>query len=126
LETQKQAKIDQVMTPEIQALIDQIMTPVKAQVEQIEAEFVSRAENIEENISTLEAKVKRHVIQYGSTVGGSYLQAVWNKGRVKWDTKSIDKYAESHPEILVFRKEGQPSVSIRNIQRKPDNHLSDE
>ena len=104
LETERQAHIDQILTPEI-----------KAQIEEIENEFANRLESINEGIAALEAEVKSNVIRYGSTVNGAYLQAVWNKGRVSWDIKSMEGYAVSHPEILVFRKEGTAFISIRKI-----------
>jgi hypothetical protein len=111
---------------EEEAQIAQVYTPeIRARVEEIEAAFADRDESIKKEIDVLEARVKSRVTQYGETVRGTNWQAVWSKGQVRWDTKSIDQYAESHPEILVFRKEGQPTVSIRKIQQKSDNHLSD-
>lgn len=115
LKQEEQARIEQVLTPEIMA-----------RVEEIEDEFATRAEAIGEEIAALEARVKARVIQYGETVRGTSWQAVWSRGQVRWDTKSIDKYAESHPEILDFRKEGPPTVSIRKIQRKPDAEVPDD
>ncbi len=43
--------------------------------------------------------------------------AVWSKGRETWDTKSLDGYALAHPEIASLRKVGDPSVSIRKINK---------
>jgi len=42
--------------------------------------------------------------------------AVFSHGRVSWDTSSLDQYAKTHPEIGSFRKEGNPSVSLRAVQ----------
>lgn len=97
-----------------QELIDQVLTPdIKARLEEIEMEFAQRVEAVDENIATLEEEIKNDVIQHGTTVRGTFLRAVWNKGRVTWNTKSLDGYASIHPEILQFRKEGQPFVSIK-------------
>ncbi len=41
--------------------------------------------------------------------------AIYSKGRMSWDGKRLDGYATAHPEILAFRSEGQPSVSIREV-----------
>ena len=76
-------------------------------------EFAQRVEAVDENISALEEEIKNDVIQHGTTVRGTFLRAVWNKGRVTWNTKAMDGYASTHPEILQFRKEGQPFVSIK-------------
>ena len=97
-----------------QELIDQVLTPeIKARLEEIEMEFAQRVEAVDENISALEEEIKNDVIQHGTTVRGTFLRAVWNKGRVTWNTKAMDGYASTHPEILEFRKEGQPFVSIK-------------
>lgn len=74
LEVERQAQIDQVLTPEI-----------KARIEEIETDFDNRLESVRENISSLGNKVRRHVEQYGSTVKGASWQAVWCKGQASWD-----------------------------------------
>jgi hypothetical protein len=98
-------------------LIDQILTAeTKARLEEIEAEFATRVEAVEENISLLEEEIKTEVIQHGATVKGTFLRAVWNKGRISWDTRGIERYAQAHPEVLGFRKQGKPYVSITKIE----------
>jgi hypothetical protein len=98
-------------------LVDQILTEeIKARLEEIEAEFAIRMEAVEENIALLEGEIRNEVIQHGATVKGTFLRAVWNKGRVSWDTRGIERYAQSHPEVLDFRKQGNPYVSITKIE----------
>jgi hypothetical protein len=97
-------------------LIDQILSEeIKARLEEIEAEFATRMEAVEENIALLEEEVKAEVIRHGATVRGTFLRAVWNKGRISWDSHGIERYAKSHPEVLGFRKQGKPYVSITKI-----------
>jgi len=99
---------------EKQALLDEIYTAeIKARMAEIEAEFAGKTETVNENIAALEAEIKQAIIVHGASVKGSFLHAVFAKGRVSWDTKSLDGYATAHPELLSFRKEGEPSVSIR-------------
>jgi len=99
---------------EKQRLLDEIYTAeIKARMAEIEAEFADKTEAINKNIAALEAEIKQAVIEHGASVKGSVLHAVYSKGRVIWDTKSLDGYATAHPELLSFRKEGEPSVSIR-------------
>ncbi|MCG3145996.1 MAG: hypothetical protein HONDAALG_03775 [Gammaproteobacteria bacterium] len=52
----------------------------------------------------------------GATVKGAALSAVYAKGRVSWDNKALEGYAVAHPELLAFRSEGAPSVSIRGVK----------
>jgi len=107
LEAQKQSLIDQVISPEI-----------RARVNDIEAEFLQKAQAAAANIDGLEAEVKGETLALGESVRASGIQAVWNKGRQTWDSKGLASYGESHPEILQFRKEGEPSVTIRRAAAK--------
>lgn len=106
LELQKQAQIDQILTSEI-----------KSKIEAIELGFVNSVRSIQENIETSKKRIKEEVLRYSSTVEGIGLQVVWNKGRVSWDLKSLEEYAESHPEILKFRKEGNAFVRFRRVNK---------
>ncbi len=102
---------------EKQALIDDVYTnEIKHRMAEIEAEFAGKTETVNENIAAIEAEIKQAVINHGASVKGSFFHAVFTKGRVSWDTKSLDGYATAHPELLTFRKEGDPSVSIRTAK----------
>ena len=79
----------------------------------IEAEFAGRSEIVNEKIASLEKEIKAEVLEHGETVKGTHLKAVWNKGRVSWNSKALEGYAVAHPEVAAFRKEGKPSISIR-------------
>ena len=115
LDLDKQALIDdlynRLYTPEIRQALDEIK---KAEAD-INTEFAVKSEAVDDNIAKLTAEIKDDVIQLGSTGKGDNLMATWNKGRVSWDTKSLDGYAIAHPELTQFRKEGEPSVSIRKV-----------
>ena len=99
---------------EMQAAINTVLTPeIQAQIDAIKTEFAPTIEQVEEQINFLEAEIKDDVKVFGVTVKGQYLMAVYNKPRVSWDTKALEGYAAAHPEITAFRKEGEPSVTIR-------------
>jgi hypothetical protein len=101
---------------EKQALIDEVLTPeIKEKLAEIDAEFDPKVEEILQQKSTLEAEIKQEVLQAGRTVKGTYHAFVWSKPRVSWDTKALDGYAAAHPEIQRFRAEGAPSVSVRKV-----------
>ncbi len=104
LNLQKQALIESVLTPEI-----------KAKLADIDAEFAPKIAVVSESIDPLTVEIKQAVLQSGASVKGAFLHAVWAKGRVSWDNKALDGYAAAHPELNAFRKEGDPSVSIRRV-----------
>jgi hypothetical protein len=107
LEAQKRDMIAQVLTPEVLARLDEI-----------EAEFAQKEEGAATAIDALETQIKADTLAHGETVKGSAFVAVWSKGRVSWDGKGLGAYAQAHPDILEYRKEGEPSVSIRRAQAK--------
>lgn len=88
---------------------------VQAVLDEIEAEYAPKQDAIGQEISELEAQVKSLVLEDGETAKGGSLQAVYTKGRVTWDTKALDGYAKANPAIAEYRKQGDPSVSIRKI-----------
>ena len=90
-----------------------IPAEVQVVLDEIEAEFSPKQEAINSEISELEAQVKSIVLESGETAKGGSLQAVYTKGRVTWDTKALDGYAKANPAIAEYRKQGEPSVSIR-------------
>jgi hypothetical protein len=104
LELQKKELMDQILPPE-----------VKARLEEIEIEFAQRKEAVEANITTLEAEIKDDVLRYGQTVKGTFLRVVYHAGRVSWDNKALDAYARAQPEVLKFRRQGEPYVSITKV-----------
>ena len=104
------------VSQEKQALIDQVLTPeIKEKLAEIDAEFDPKADELSQQKSMLEADIKAEVLQAGQTVKGTFHSFVWSKPRVSWDTKALDGYAAAHPEIAQFRTEGSPSVSVRKV-----------
>ena len=107
LEGEKQALVRRAIPPEIQARLDDI-----------EAEFGEKATAVTANIEALESSIKTATLAHGESVRGAGFQAVWNKGRQSWDSKGLTVYADSHPEVLQFRKEGEPTITIRRATAK--------
>jgi hypothetical protein len=102
-----------------QNLIDQVLPPeVKARLNDIDAEFAQKAEAAEQNIEKLEAEIKSETLAHGESVRGAGIQAVWNKGRQTWDSKGLTAYSEAHPDVLQYRKDGDPSVTIRRASTR--------
>ncbi len=102
LRLDKEAKRKAIITPEIQAQLDEL-----------DAEYNPTIEAAQANAEALAKDIKAAVAALGVTVKAGAAQAVYAKGRVSWDTKALDGYAAAHPELLGFRKEGEPSVSLR-------------
>jgi hypothetical protein len=99
-----------------QALIDQVYTQeIKDRIAEIDAEFAPQLLAAEENAAALKAEIEAEVLAVGSTVKSSHLMAVWNKGRVSWDSKKLDGMMSLIPQLADARKEGEPTVSFRKV-----------
>ncbi len=110
-----QAKRD-VLNMSKQDMIDEILTnEIREQLASIEAEFMPKFTALEENIAELTEQIKRDVLINGATVKGSFLMAVYNKGRVSWDSKQLEGMMAIIPGLVNARKEGEPSITLRKI-----------
>ncbi|MBI5879574.1 MAG: hypothetical protein HZB53_18135 [Chloroflexi bacterium] len=98
-------------------LRDSVLTDeIRAKLAEIDAEFNPQLEALDEAAAELEADVKQAIIALGTSVKGQHAQGVWYRGRVSWDTKSLEQYAGTHPELLQFRKAGAPYVVLRLLK----------
>jgi hypothetical protein len=88
---------------------------IKASLADLEVEFTMRDAAIAMNIEELEREIKQLVLAHHASAKGTHLHAVWSKPRVNWDAKGLDRYAAQHPDVLVFRSEGDASVALRKI-----------
>jgi hypothetical protein len=94
-----------------------IITPeIQAQLDELDAEMQSVLEPVNQAASELTEAIKQNVVTVGASVKGTFLHAVYSKPRVTWDNKGLDGFMVAHPEIKAFRKEGEPSVSIRGVK----------
>lgn len=99
-----------------QELIDSVLTPeIKAKLAEIDAEFAPMVEAVNAQASLLETTIKAEVITAGASVKGSYLHAVYAKGRVSWDSKRLEGLMIALPALKECRSESAPSVSLRKL-----------
>ena len=74
---------------------------------------VVKLEAVNSNLKALEEGIRNLAKQAKRSIKGKFFQVVYVRGRVSWNTEALDKYANEHPEVAYFRKEGEPSVQIR-------------
>ena len=96
----------------------EILKTVQAELDALAAEFQPLIDVSEERIAALSEEIKQEVTRHGASVKGAHLHAVYSKGRVTWDNTGLDRYAVEHPEVVSFRKQGQPTVSLRSTDPK--------
>ncbi len=94
----------------------EILMAVQAELEALEVEYQPLFESVEARVKTLDSEIRADMLQYGASVKGAHLHAIFSRGRVSWDTEQLDQYALKHPEIVQFRKQGEPIISLRTIK----------
>jgi len=94
-----------------------ILRQIQSELEALDAEYKPVLDAAQENIATLENEIKTEVLLYGESVSGGMYRAVYTHGRISWDNDGMTRYAASHPDVLQFRKEGQPIVSLRVMSK---------
>lgn len=86
----------------------------------LDDEFNAQMAAVVDSIASIEGDIKAGVVALGHTIKDPFIQVVYTPGRATWDGKFLDGYAAGHPEILVARKVGQPSASIRKLSPKAE------
>jgi len=95
------------------AILHQLSSDDAARVQAIVQEFRDREAQLTDEIAQTEAAVKAAVLASGASAVGTHLQATIVAPRVTWDTKGMAAYSALHPDVLAYRKVGEPSVTIR-------------
>lgn len=90
-----------------------IMAKVQDELDALVLEFQPRLTAASDRFTEIETQIKDIVKSGGKTITGERWQFVYYKGRVTWDTEKLDRYAKDHPEIVLLRNQGEPSVQIR-------------
>jgi hypothetical protein len=95
----------------------EILKQVQSELEALDSEYKPVLEAAEENIAALENEIRTEVLLYGESVSGGSYRASYTQGRVSWDNEGMTKYAASHPDVLRFRRQAQPIVSLRVVNK---------
>jgi hypothetical protein len=90
------------------------LTPaVRQRWRDLDAYYAADLDTLEAQVQARTVLVKEAVLVQGHSVQGHGLHAVYVKGRVSWDDRALQGFATGHPEVLQFRTQGAPSVSLR-------------
>ena len=100
---------------EVEAQTIDIYAALARRKDEIEAEFSGKEEAVDENIKKLTEDIKADVRNLHYTVNGTYLQAVYGKGKKTWIPQRLDAYTETHPDIKECYTVGEPTISIRKV-----------
>jgi len=90
----------------------QLGAPIQEQINTLTSNLRTITDAHDREIAALAATIRGATIEHGETVRGDRLWAIYNRGRTSWDTRSLDGYGAAHPEIMGFKRQGDPYVSI--------------
>jgi len=108
-----QCKADYLRITKESEIQDAIPDDIQKIIDAIKEKYSEIIMDVDEEISLLANEIKEQVKETGENVKGTHLMAVYSKARTSWDSKGLDGFAVAYPEINVFRKIGEPSVSIK-------------
>ena len=111
-----EAKMDVLRMQERQDIDELLSDEIQAEIDVIKAECAIQLGETQRKLALLKEQIKSGVLTTGVSATGQFKQAVWNKGRVSWDSKGLSGYKVAHPEIGTFEKVGNPTVSFRNVK----------
>lgn len=78
-----------------------------------EAAFNATAAPITSLLAELDTRIRAATLAHGQKVVGAQWQAVYSNGKTSWDDKGLLKFAAQHPDVMRYRKSGEPSISLR-------------
>jgi len=90
-----------------------VMAKVRPELDALDAEALPRVKALQEEMARLEAALKDGVRAAGKNFYHRSFRVLYSRGRVTFDSKALQEYAVTHPDLNRFRKVGQPVVSLR-------------
>ncbi len=114
-----EAKIDFLRLKEQAEVIEltpEIPLKIQAEIETVKEQYDTEVGTVQKAIALLREQITTGVLFLGNTVKGEFKKAIWNKGRITWDSKGLQGYEVAHPEISAFKKVGDPKVSFRDVR----------
>jgi len=87
--TESMAQAD-LLTMQERSLIDALIPEdVKASIADVKVEFSDRRAAIAAQIEALKARITQQILAEGESASGGSIQAIYQKGRTSWDTKTL-------------------------------------
>ena len=89
------------------------LSSLRKQFNEKKNQFDEQTYDLQARIKLLEEEIKTAVLELKQSLKGKGIDVIYNKGRETWDGKILTGFAVAHPEILIAKKIGQPTVSFK-------------
>lgn len=104
-----------------QAEVEEAMTAtVRSRLSAIDRRYDGKLETARAKMEALELAIKEATVAHGESVKGEAVAAIFNKGRITWDTSKLMGYAEAHPAVKKFMSIGAPFAAIRACKKNSE------
>ena len=98
---------------EYRAAREAVLAQVQDQLAAVDARYGPLIQESTGNATAAEEALRAFVLRLGHSFTMSRIRAVYTAGRITWDAKKLEAYAQLHPDIRAFRKVGNPFVGLR-------------
>lgn len=89
---------------------------VLEKIEELKAERKTEIDNFDAKLGVLAAKIRDAVKEAKVTVKSDRFMAVYTPPGYSWNGDKLAGFATAHPEILDFRTQDNPIVSIKGVK----------
>ena len=113
------AKLQRALTQErdaYEADRQALLAPLAEELAELETNHREVADRWQAELAGMVDQIKAAALVEGRSIKAHGWHAVVTAGRASWDDAWLQGYAATHDEILQARREGRPSVSIREAR----------
>ena len=82
------------------------------ELEQRELKFEMENKALKDYIDMKKQLIRKEILKRGTGFDSFKLKCSYRRGAICWDSKALDSYGVNHPEIMAFRKQGEPTVGF--------------
>lgn len=110
------AQLDMILIDKARKVQDLIPATIQQEIRDVDLEYEILIQSSKEKVEILETSIKAGVLGLGKSISGSQQMAVFNKGRITWDSQILKDLEVRIPELQDAKKIGENCVSFRGVK----------
>lgn len=96
--------------------VNKVMPPeVRQEIDAVHAEYAPKVSTAMNRIHGLEGLILGEVIKHEATISGRRHKAIFQRGKITWDTKKLNELSQRFYQILGAKKQGKSSARITRV-----------
>lgn len=77
-----------------------------------EQAFLAENKQLFDDIEERKEQIRKEILARKTNADSPTLKITYRKGAIRWKTDWLEGYSIDHPDILKYRRQGEPSVSF--------------